>query len=117
MRIRSKIWIEQGGKTFLGVGRLNLLKEIQKQGSILKASEKLNISFRRAWSHIDRAERSLGKPLLEKHRGGKGGGSSVLTEDAELLLQRFEQLVDEAHDYTKQRFEELFGKDFPVDRE
>ena len=112
MSIKSKLWLEKDGKPVFGIGKLRLLKAISKEGSISKASKMTHISFRRAWSHLDDAEKNFGIPLLEKHRGGKGGGSSSLTGEACELVSRFERLTDEVREFAQQRFEELFV--FPV---
>lgn len=111
MRIRSKIWLEKDGRPVFGIGKLKLLREVEREGSISKAAKKLNISFRRAWSHLDSAEKNFGIRFLEKRKGGKGGGSSTLTQEAKILLKKFERLTGEIMDFTEHRFEELFSDD------
>jgi molybdate transport system regulatory protein len=108
MSVQTKVWIEMDGRPVFGIGKLGLFKAIRKEGSISKASKKMNISFRRAWSHLDNAERNFGTPLLDKHKGGKGGGSSSLTHEAEELVSRFEMLSNEVREFAKRRFKELF---------
>jgi molybdate transport system regulatory protein len=112
MSIKYKLWLEKDGKPVFGIGKLSLLKAIRKEGSISKASKMTHISFRRAWGHLDDAEKNFGIPLLEKHRGGNGGGSTSLTDEASELVSRFERLSDEVRDFAQQRFQELFV--FPV---
>ena len=68
----------------------------------------MNISFRKAWSHLDNAERNFGTPLLEKHKGGKGGGCSSLTGEAEELLLKFERLSDDVREFAERGFLEIF---------
>ena len=115
MSIKSKLWLEKDGKPVFGIGKLKLLKAITKEGSICKASKMTNISFRRAWSHLDDAERNFGVPLLEKHRGGRGGGSSILTGEARELVSRFERLNDEVREFAQKKFQELFANPENVD--
>ena len=108
MSVGTKVWLEKNGMPVFGVGKLGLFKAIKEKGSISKASKRMNISFRRAWSHLDDAERNFGTPLLEKHKGGRGGGSSCLTDEAEELLMKFEKLNNEVREFAQQRFETLF---------
>ncbi|UCB47168.1 MAG: LysR family transcriptional regulator [Spirochaetota bacterium] len=107
--VQTKVWLEKEGRPVFGIGKLGLFKAIRREGSISKASKKMNISFRRAWSHLDNAERNFGTPLLEKHKGGKGGGSSSLTSEAEELVSQFERLNNDVREFAAQRFKELFS--------
>jgi molybdate transport system regulatory protein len=109
MSVQTKVWLEKDGKPVFGIGKLGLFKAIKKEGSISKASKRMNISFRRAWSHLDNAERNFGTPLLEKHKGGKGGGRSSLTGEAEELASKFERLSDEVREFAERRFLEIFN--------
>lgn len=108
MAVCTKVWLEKDGKPVFGAGKAGLFRAIMKEGSISRASKRANISFRRAWSHLDNAERNFGTPLLEKHKGGKGGGSSALTEEAGELVEKFERLSEEVAEFAKERFEALF---------
>jgi len=108
LKIRSKLWLEKNGKSVFGIGRFMLLKAIDSEGSISKAAKKLNISYRRAWSHLDNAERNLGIRLLEKKKGGTGGGRSILTSNARILIERFEQIIDDSKAFNEKRFKDLF---------
>lgn len=110
MDIKSKIWLEENGKPILGIGRLNLLKAVDREGSISKAAEMMNISFRRAWSALESAEKNIGIKLLEKRKGGVGGGSSCLTPQAKKLIRKFDQLIDETKTYSARRFKSLFDE-------
>ena len=108
MAVRTKIWLEKDGKPVFGTGKAGLFRAIMKEGSISGASKRVHISFRRAWSHLDNTERNFGTPLLLKHKGGKGGGSSVLTDEAGELVKKFERLNEDVAEYARGRFEELF---------
>ena len=62
-----------------GDGKYRLLKTIAEEGSIQKAADKLDRSYRKAWGDIKRSEVALGRPLVVKSRGGASGGSTTLT--------------------------------------
>ncbi len=74
----------------LGMGRVELLKNIDELGSLRKSAEHLGISYRSAWGKIKRAEEYLGIQLVEKHGSRRGG--SKLTEEGKKLVIAFENV-------------------------
>lgn len=68
-----------------------LLREIDKAGSIAKATSDLGRSRARALSRIETLEDAFGG-LVERVRGGKDGGGSRLTENGTRLLNRYDRL-------------------------
>ncbi|MGD2246936.1 MAG: LysR family transcriptional regulator [Candidatus Methanofastidiosia archaeon] len=86
-----KVWLEsEDNKFVLGEGTARLLQAIKKEGSLSGAASQLDISYAHAWRKIRDIEKNFGKKVVERKRGGKKGGSSVLTEDGEYLLQVYE---------------------------
>ncbi|MDP2929110.1 MAG: LysR family transcriptional regulator [Candidatus Omnitrophota bacterium] len=110
MEVKSKVWLEKGGKLAFGIGKYSILKEIAKTGSINKAAKNLNMSYRHAWSYISSAEKRLGEPLLVKAKGGEKGGGAVLTDYAKNLIGKFERLEEGIREFTNKRFGEIFLK-------
>jgi len=106
-----KIWLEKEGKNILGGGRYRLLKAIDEEGSLKKAAERLHYSYRYAWGNIRKMEDHLGKKLIISHKGGSGGGDSILTPEGRLLLDKYEALRRDLYDYLKQAFERIFTDD------
>ncbi len=96
IRVRTKLWLEIDDRPLIGDGRAKLLREIAATGSINAACRELDLSYRKAWAQILEMERLAPFPVLEKVKGGKGGGGARLTPEALLLLQRFESLRDAA---------------------
>jgi len=91
-KIEGRFWIKKGEKNFLGAGRIELLKNIQKYGSISKAAKAMKMSYKAAWDAVDIMNNLSEKPILEKISGGKGGGGSRLTEYGKKLIKDFEEL-------------------------
>jgi molybdate transport system regulatory protein len=108
MDLGAKIWLEEKGKSVLGAGRLALLKAIESEGSIAGAAKKLNISFRSAWGLVGTAEENLGVKLLDRQKGGTGGGRTTLTPEARELVAMFERLVRETKEFADRRFHSIF---------
>ncbi|MEM0272125.1 MAG: LysR family transcriptional regulator [Thermoprotei archaeon] len=88
-----RLWLE--GKTnqvvFDQVDAM-LLRRINENGSLSAAAKIVGLSYRAAWGRIKRLENVLGRPLVVKRVGGKGGGGSRLTEDGLNLLTQFRKL-------------------------
>ncbi|WP_280536052.1 TOBE domain-containing protein [Halopenitus sp. POP-27] len=68
-----------------------LLQAIDRTGSVATASAKLERSRARALTRIETLEEGFGT-LVERTRGGSGGGGSQLTPTAETLLTRYDRL-------------------------
>jgi molybdate transport system regulatory protein len=88
-----KFWLECDGKPILGKGGAQILRQIEKDGSITNAAESLGMSYRFVWNYVHKVERVLGEPVVESHRGGRsGGGGASLTKLGRNLLIEYDQL-------------------------
>ena len=91
--LRYKLWLSAvSGEGIVGEGQYQLLREIEKKGSLKAAAEGLGTSYRKAWGDIKNAEALLGYDLTEKVRGGIDGGKSTLTGKAKNLLEAYDTL-------------------------
>ena len=107
LQVRSKIWLEIDGEPVFGQGREELLRLIQKGNSINAAAKAMGVPYRKAWTYIDAMERRLGFPLVKRQKGGRGGGESALTLQAETLLEKFNLLRKGLNDRVDSKFIEL----------
>jgi len=85
--IRLHLWLENEGEMFFGIGRAQLLFNVQQQGSIKKAAACMGMSYRAAWGKIQQSEQALGVKLVES-RGSKRDGVR-LTPAGEDLADMF----------------------------
>src|SRR5271169_4443007 len=108
MEIKSKLWIESGGKPVFGGGRRFLLEAIDKHGSINQAAKEIKISYRKAWGYIKAMEERLGFKLIEHQTGGKNGGGATLTEEAKKFLKKYEELEMGIREIVDERFRKIF---------
>ena len=108
MKVKSKVWIEEDGKPVFGEGKEYLLELIDTHGSINKAASTLGISYRKAWSYINAMEETLKIRLIERSKGGRGGGGSRLTSEARYFLSRFERLCKGIDEIVNERFKMVF---------
>lgn len=107
-RVVCRLWFEVGGQHVFGKGLAQLLARVDKWGTLQKAAKAENMSYRYAWEMVRKAERHLGKTLLVRRVGGRGGGDSQLSPDGRLLLEAFRQLSEETSAFVDQRFGELY---------
>ena len=98
-KIKSKIWIEANGQILLGEGRVSLLKAIHKTGSLNKAAQNLNMSYKKAWGLIDDVNSRAEKPVVTKNIGGKSGGGTVLTPYGRSLVETFDKINESCWKY------------------
>lgn len=107
LQVRSKIWLEINGEPVFGQGRDELLRLIRRTGSINAAAKEMAIPYRKAWSYIDAMEKRLGFILVNRVKGGPGGGVASLTPQAETLLEKFDLLQQGFNETVNRKFIEL----------
>lgn len=93
-QIKGNLWLEVAG-LHIGKGRARLLGKIKEQGSISKAAQSLNISYRQAWKMINEMNRGAKEKIVIKTIGGCDGGGTILTKEGEDLLKQFHQMEAE----------------------
>ena len=108
VRVRSKVWLEVHGRPILGPGRQELLRAVEEQGSISKASRLLHLPYRKAWGKIKAMEEQLGVPLVRKQTGGQGGGGARLTPEAKDLLSKYARLAQGLEEEVDEKFRGIF---------
>src|SRR6218665_184818 len=84
--IEVRIWIEETEGAFLGIGKIWLLENIRKTGSITNAAKEMKMAYRQAWQLVQEMNQRAETPLVEKLLGGKGGGGARLTEAGEKAI-------------------------------
>ena len=93
---RPRIRLLIGSPVALGPGKAALLEAIGKTGSISAAARDMGMSYRRAWSLVDRMNADFVAPLVEKAAGGRGGGGARLSALGEEVLHKYHQIERKA---------------------
>ena len=102
INLHYSIWLTtEAGENVISDERMQLLIHVQRLGSLQAASKMMQISYRKAWGDLRSTENLLGFPLIEKRRGGKHGGNSILTEEGMRLVNAYQQFREEFRDVTK----------------
>ena len=108
MEFHYKIWIsDKKGAGILGDGKWKTLKMIQEKGSLRAACQELGYTYRRTWGNLKKIEQFFGFPLLEKHRGGSTGGTTLLSEEGKRLVRAFDKFHASVDSVIQKGFDEL----------
>src|SRR5271165_7301678 len=86
---RLNIRIDLAGGLRIGPGKVAVLEEIARSGSISAAGRALHMSYRRTWELVEDLNHSLGTAVVETAAGGSGGGGAVLTRAGKAIVERY----------------------------
>ncbi len=91
LNAKFKLWLSNNqAEGIFGDGKWRLLKTVGQKGSLQAASNALGISYRKAWGDLKKAEKYLHVSLVDKHRGGRKGGSTELTDAGRVWVKAYE---------------------------
>jgi len=94
--LKHKVWLENiHGQDIVGGGKFDLLLCIDELESLTAAAEKLDISYRKAWGNLREIEQRLGFAIVDKHRGGKEGGKTILNQEGKKLIEAYRKFLTE----------------------
>jgi molybdate transport system regulatory protein len=86
----------------VGPGKIALLEEIRKCGSLSQAARQTGISYRRAWLLLDSLNKAFDEPAAVSQTGGRKGGGATITAFGLKLIERYRE--------AEQRFNETAGE-------
>lgn len=99
--------IELGPGRRLGPGKVRLLEEIDRLGSISAAARDMDMSYRRAWLLVEESNALFSGPLVESVTGGAGGGGAKLTDLGRRTIAAYRQIEREAASLVNTRLSEI----------
>lgn len=95
-RDRLSIRIDLGNGVRIGPGKVAVLEEIDRTGSISAAGRALAMSYRRTWLLIEEMNVGLGKPVVDTSAGGSGGGGASLTRLGRAVIRQYRVIEAES---------------------
>ena len=110
LNVKSRIWVIGKEGTFLGEGRVSLLKAIDKLGSITKAAKSMNMSYLKAWKLVESMNETSSYPLVVKSSGGKGGGGAKLTDQGYKAILLFTEISHTNDEELNKKFKETLSE-------
>ena len=103
---RAKVWLEIEGDYVFGHGISEILKAVERTGSIKAAAEQLGKSYRYVWAKVKETERALGAALVQTQVGGKDAHRSDLTALARDLVHDFDALRERVLELVEREFQQ-----------
>ena len=89
-RLSLRVDLASGAR--IGPGKVAVLEEIGRSGSISAAGRVLRMSYRRTWQLVEELNACFGKPVVETSAGGSGGGGATLTELGRTVITTYRAL-------------------------
>ena len=80
----------------IGPGKIQLLENIEKFGSISAAGRAMGMSYKRAWDLVDEINRICRQAAVARQTGGKNGGGAALTPFGMSLVARYRKIERDA---------------------
>jgi molybdate transport system regulatory protein len=72
--------VDFGSGCSIGIGKIELLEGISRNGSLSEAARQMRMSYRRAWLLLADLNASFDQPVAQASTGGRGGGGAVLAK-------------------------------------
>ena len=104
---RLSIRLDLASGVRIGPGKIALLEEIARSGSISAAGRVLRMSYRRAWELVEDLNRHLGTSVVTTASGGSGGGGARLTEAGQVLVAEYRAIEAQAAEAAQPHLDSL----------
>ena len=114
MRPKARVWITFGEDVKFGDGRARLLELIEERGSLSKAAEEFEMSYRNAWGYLQDLERAAGFQFVERAPGGGPRSGMRLTADGRRFLERYRKFRAGLDATIDRQFTRAFGRRTPA---
>jgi len=104
--LRSSYWVvDEDGNIIIGRGRAEILKNIEKTGSINQAAKVMKMSYKGVWSKIKATEKHLNQNIVHADRQ-KG---TRLTRQGKELLEQYKELEEKCMAQDDEIFAKIFS--------
>jgi molybdate transport system regulatory protein len=93
-RLAIRIDLASGAR--IGPGKVKLLEEIDRTGSIAAAARAMRMARPSAWWLVDDMNKAMGAPVVDAYKGGGQNGGARLTETGRTLVAEYRAIEDAA---------------------
>lgn len=105
--VQCRVRVALGEDIALGPGKVDLLAAIAQTGSISAAARQMGMSYRRAWLLVETMNKCFLRPLVQTSTGGRAGGGAALTDEGQLLLSAYNQMMSRIQVSANEQLREL----------
>lgn len=81
---------------------------IEDTNSVKGACDMMALSLGKAWDMLNKLEKALGYPVVERRHGGSHGGRTALTPEGLAFLKAYQQFESNLFQYAQKEFTEQF---------
>jgi molybdate transport system regulatory protein len=99
--------VDFGPDRAVGPGKIALLEQIARGGSLSQAARELGMSYRRAWQLLASLNACFLEPVVVSAKGGRHGGGSILTGFGRQLVRVYRDFDAEVQRRAARRFRAL----------
>ena len=111
MELSTKLYIlDDEGSKFMGAGVLWLLEGIMETGSLLAASQRMGLSYTKARTMLDNLEKALGRPMIDRKKGGAEHKGAELTPFAIEYMKLYKGFQDDVKAAAEDRFRKFMDE-------
>ena len=100
-----RLRIDLGPGISIGPGKIALLEQIERGGSLSQAARVLKMSYRRAWLLLDDLNHGLAEPVTTASVGGSGGGGAQLTDFGRRVIAAYREVERGSRELAAQKLE------------
>jgi molybdate transport system regulatory protein len=104
-----KLAVLEDDRFVFGDVEMRLLEAIGREGTLTEGAAALGLSYRAAWGKLRGLETAVGFRLVERTVGGRGGGSSRLTDSGRRLVEQYGRFRASVGAFALDEFERCFG--------
>jgi len=99
--------VDFGREGAIGPGKIALLEQIERSGSLSQAARELGMSYRRAWQLLDSLNHCFRERVAVTAKGGRRGGGATLTAFGRELIRIYREFDAEIQARAARHFRPL----------
>ena len=102
--------VDLGRDEAIGPGKIALLEQIERGGSLSQAARELGMSYRRAWQLLDSLNRCFRERVAVTAKGGRRGGGATVTAFGRQLIRTYRDFDAEVQARAAHHFRAIIGQ-------
>jgi molybdate transport system regulatory protein len=115
-RVALRFRVDFANGFSVGPGKIELLRAIEKCGSLSEAARSTGLSYRRAWLLVKDLNDTFAKPITITTVGGRAGGGALVTPLGKMLISAYEQVDRHYREYAGVHLADLVSMLSPAKR-
>ncbi|NLY04415.1 MAG: hypothetical protein GXZ15_06255 [Campylobacter sp.] len=114
--LNVKTWVEnESGEVIFSKDSNQSLDMIAKTGSIQKASDLLDINYKKCWTHLKNFEKSMGEKVALTRRGAGDDAGTIMNKKALDWVDKYKNFQRAVDEFATEKFNEIFFEDEKIE--